>query len=592
MKTGLTIQQMAQELLRQSKAKQDYLVNTGSLSLSVTTDAPQLRVTENGLDKIAPLDIRQTAHRQLGTYLGIPQKYYELMRTDAPELLAYNANYWFSQKNELRTLRTMDGCARAFLSNRYRRIDNLDIASVTLPVIGELPEARFVSTQITDDFMYIKVVNPRLQADVVPGDVVQAGVIISNSETGLGSVTIQPLIYRLVCSNGMVINDAKTRRNHVGRAATSDEDFSIYSNETLLADDHAFVLKIKDTVRAAISEARFAQAVSRMRESTEAMLDTKQLPAIVKLASSSFGITEDESNGVLEHLITGGDFSLYGLANAVTRFSQDVESYRGKYYTLTDQRIPYRRDKTEDERFFILTLFAIAHEIEAMGQYSGSLMRVQLAVGLPPAHFGVQAKRFINYFNGRGAVAFQFKGKPYAIFIENTACFPQSFSAAAATVKNLASFPRALVVDIGGFTADYVRLRNGVPDMAACDSLENGVILLYNRICAKANAELDILLEESEIDRILRGEDQDAAPEVIALAEREAQEFINDLLSGLRERMLELKSGKVIFLGGGATLLRRQIEASGKIGQAIFVEDINANAKGYEYLYRLQHSGR
>ena len=139
--------------------------------------------------------------------------------------------------------------------------------------------------------------------------------------------TIQPLIYRLVCSNGMVINDAKTRRNHVGRAATSEEDFSIYSNETLLADDHAFVLKIKDTVRAAISEARFAQVVSRMRESTEAMLDTKQLPAIVKLASSSFGITEDESNGVLEHLITGGDFSLYGLANAVTRFSQDVESY-------------------------------------------------------------------------------------------------------------------------------------------------------------------------------------------------------------------------------------------------------------------------
>ena len=278
MKTGLTIKEMAQELLRQSKDKQDYLVNTGSLSLSVTSDAPQLRVTENGLDKITPLDIRQTAHRQLGTYLGIPQKYYELMRTDAPELLAYNANYWFSQKNELRTLRTMDGCARAFLSNRYRRIDNLDIASVTLPVIGELPEARFVSTQITDDFMYIKVVNPRLQADVVPGDVVQAGVIISNSETGL-------------------------------------------------ADDHAFVLKIKDTVRAAISEARFAQVVSRMRESTEAMLDTKQLPAIVKLASSSFGITEDESNGVLEHLITGGYFSLYGLANAVTRFSQDVESY-------------------------------------------------------------------------------------------------------------------------------------------------------------------------------------------------------------------------------------------------------------------------
>ena len=51
-------------------------------------------------------------------------------------------------------------------------------------------------------------------------------------------------------------------------------------------------------------------------------------------------------------------------------FGTDALAYRGKYYTLTDQRIPYRRDKTEDERFFILTLFAIAHEIEAMEQYA------------------------------------------------------------------------------------------------------------------------------------------------------------------------------------------------------------------------------
>lgn len=133
---------------------------------------------------------------------------------------------------------------------------------------------------------------------------------------------------------------------------------------------------------------------------------------------------------------------------------------------------------------------------------------------------------------------------------------------------------------------------NGVPDMSACDSLENGVILLYNRVRARANAELDVLLDESEIDCILRGEHRDVAPEVVELVEKEAQEFVNDLLSGLRERMLELKSGRVIFLGGGASLLRRQIEASGKVGQVTFVEDINANAKGYAYLYRLQHGER
>lgn len=207
-------------------------------------------------------------------------------------------------------------------------------------------------------------------------------------------------------------------------------------------------------------------------------------------------------------------------------FGTDYLAYQGKFYALTDQRIPYRRDKTEDERFFILTLFAIAYEIEATEQYSDNLMRVQLAVGLPPAHFGVQAKRFTVYFEGRGAISFQFRGKPYAIFIEGATCFPQSFSAAAATVKNLASISKVLVVDIGGFTADYVCLRNGVPDMAACDSMESGVILLYNRIRTRANAELDTLLEENEIDHILRGEDKDATPKIVALIEQEAQESL------------------------------------------------------------------
>ena len=163
--------------------------------------------------------------------------------------------------------------------------------------------------------------------EVVPGDVVQAGIMISNSETGLGAVNIQPLIYRLVCSNGMVVNEAGTRRAHIGRVNTTDVNFALYSQQTLDAEDRAFVLKIQDTVRAAVDEARFSTVLDRMRESKQAQLNTQDLPGLVKLASSSFGILEEEGKGVLQHLIEDGDFTLYGLANAVTRFSQDVESY-------------------------------------------------------------------------------------------------------------------------------------------------------------------------------------------------------------------------------------------------------------------------
>ena len=42
----------------------------------------------------------------------------------------------------------------------------------------------------------------------------------------------------------------------------------------------------------------------------------------------------------------------------------------------------------------------------------------------------------------------------------------------------------------------------------------------------------------------------------VQLVERLAQEFVNDLFSTLRERMLDLRYCKVVFVGGGAILLR------------------------------------
>ena len=77
-----------------------------------------------------------------------------------------------------------------------------------------------------------------------------------------------------------------------------------------------------------------------------------------------------------------------------------------------------------------------------------------------------------------------------------------------------------------------------------------------------------------------------------ALRESMAQEFISDLFSTLRERMLDLQYCKVVFVGGGAILLKRQIETSGKVGTPFFVPKINANADGYEYLYRIETAGR
>lgn len=273
--------------------------------------------------------------------------------------------------------------------------------------------------------------------------------------------------------------------------------------------------------------------------------------------------------------------------NEVKPFGADVLQYKGKYYQLTDQRIPYHRNKFEDERYFVLTLFAIAREIEAMGRYHPGAMDIQLAVGVPPAHYGAQYQQFCAFFLNRGPVHFEYQGKKYTIVITEAVCYPQSYAAAVTMFQTLKRIPRALILDIGGVTADYIQIKNGGGDMSVSDSLESGVIMMYNKITSRVRAEHDIILSEPEIDAILLGQPVQTPPEVVKLTERLAQEFISDLLSALRERQLELRSGHIVFVGGGSILLRRQIEASGKVANPIFVEDIRANARGYALLYRL-----
>ena len=322
---GITLPELATEITRQQRDAKDYLVDTTAMTMKDGAYGLGMYV-----DGMQPFGLSEIAHSQLGQYLEIPAKYYERMRTDSPQLLAHNVNHWLqTSAPDQRMLRTLDGNLRAFLSNKYRRIDNADVAEAVLPIISSMPDARVESCEITKTRMYIKVVNPRLQADVKIGDTVQSGLLISNSEVGMGSVNICTLIYRLVCTNGMIAQDtnAAVRKYHIGRQNTADVDYSIYRDETIEADNRALFMKIQDAVKAAMDQALFARVVDQMREAATAKIEPITVPKVVELASSRFGIHQNETEGVLGHLIDGGDLSLYGMANAVTRFAQDVGSY-------------------------------------------------------------------------------------------------------------------------------------------------------------------------------------------------------------------------------------------------------------------------
>jgi hypothetical protein len=143
------------------------------------------------------------------------------MQENKPELLAANINSWFGDMSNSYMVRSFqfpdESIGRALLSTQYRRIDHMMIAETVLPLFAGSAQYEVVSCEVTERRLYFKIVNRRMEQEVSVGDIVQAGVIVSNSEVGMGAVSVQPFVYRLVCTNGMVVSTLQSRRTHIGR---------------------------------------------------------------------------------------------------------------------------------------------------------------------------------------------------------------------------------------------------------------------------------------------------------------------------------------------------------------------------------------
>lgn len=278
-----------------------------------------------------------------------------------------------------------------------------------------------------------------------------------------------------------------------------------------------------------------------------------------------------------------------GLAEHTVKppMTDEILEYQGRYWTLSGKRLSYMRDKTKDDRFFILSLFAIAKELESREKYV-PMEKIQLAVGLPPEHYGLLRERFGEYFKNRGLVEFVYGGKPYRIFIDRVMVFPQAYAAVIPKSSLIVKTVRVFVIDIGGYTTDVLLLRNGKPDLQYCRSLETGIITMNNEIVRKVGALHDMRIEEEHISAVLGGEEIILPEDIKVTIKEEAEYHAKEILDQLRELQVDLRANPAIFLGGGSILLKPFLEQSPLVVQADFIEDCHANAIGYEMLAKSQ----
>lgn len=323
-----TLEDLATEILRQQETKRDYVVDTRRMAFSTTADGGSILSFDQGdpYEGVVSGGVREHAHGQIADRLGIPTRYYRRLREEAPELLDRNVGYWFANVGDRRLIRMLDGDVRAFLSDRYRRIDNIDLMhNAILPALGGDDGLHFQVAALSDSRMHLNIILPRVQAEIRVGDVVQAGVQISNSEIGSGALRVLPRLWRLVCLNGMIVPSKAMSKYHVGRKADEDA-YEIYRDDTLAADDVAFYLKVRDALTAALDETRFESLVATLRDAAESTPIVNPVAA-TRMLTQKYDLADTESTSILRHLSLGGDLSQWGLVNALTAAAKDADDF-------------------------------------------------------------------------------------------------------------------------------------------------------------------------------------------------------------------------------------------------------------------------
>lgn len=264
----------------------------------------------------------------------------------------------------------------------------------------------------------------------------------------------------------------------------------------------------------------------------------------------------------------------------------EVIHYGDAYYSLTPNRGGFNRDKTMNDDYFALTLFAIVKELIARNCYVPNI-RITLAVGIPPEHMGkTYMQKFRKYIkDGHETVSLRYNKKTYVFSIASVKVFPQAFAASITRPDIRKKYSDYLLVDIGGFTLDLCRITDNNIDVGILRSFDSGIIVLGAKVIADINTSYDLKLTERMVNRVLSGKEEpalDLKPMVKARIMDLAKAHVNQIFSQISEQGIDTRVTTLVFIGGGSCLLKKQIEEYPRTSIVEFISDTKANAIGYE----------
>jgi len=344
------------ELERQKESKFDFVADTRGIAVAEREGKLFLIPKEDRATEWIPalgLPIRPGALDQMGEKCDpqIPIKFLRELSGRRSRRAAELLNNLIEDAPARRFIRCLDGSVRAFLSDRYRVLDNYDLAFAALDAVrqagGEVIEAslsethmriKFTSRQIWDavdvrrqdnrgswyagglgNQGYLSRVSARSGGDLPGGPgTVHPLVTLSNSETGHGGLSVRIGLLQAICFNLATVEEV-VGKIHLGERLS----VGVFTEETVTAESKAIYLKARDTIKGAFDPLAFKRMVDLAKEAQAQEIHAPA--AAVENVAKAASLPEKAKDALLAYFVRDYDLTRYGLAQAVARLAQDEE---------------------------------------------------------------------------------------------------------------------------------------------------------------------------------------------------------------------------------------------------------------------------
>lgn len=255
--------------------------------------------------------------------------------------------------------------------------------------------------------------------------------------------------------------------------------------------------------------------------------------------------------------------------------------YNGVSYAVGESHLTYLDNKTQDESFYILTLAAIAEELNYRRMNEANLL---LAVGLPLTWMKTQQRSFREYLRQDRDPEFTYKGQKYRIHIHRVMTFAQGLVEALCVGAMQGD---NLIVDIGNGTMNIARVIDSEPIEKSLSTENYGVSICIRKIIGALSKMLGRSVDERIIESLLRNGCEGRADDIARITEQTAGEYAAEIMKRLAVHGYDDEYMNLFVFGGGGCLLKHFGNISSKKNVTV-IDDICANAKAFETMAQLQ----